>query len=135
MSSERPQRVRVTGPARRRPPRARVHEVDAESRLGSLYLRALVREQWWLGLRTLALLMLGLGTLPVLFFALPDLASVHVLGVGLAWWLLGVAPYPLLVALAWRHVRRAERNEDTFTALLEELDGPRSGGPDDGGRA
>ncbi|TIC83308.1 hypothetical protein [Nocardioides sp. GY 10127] len=125
MTAERPQRVRVTGPPRRRPPRPRTREVDAESRLGSLYVRALVREQLWLGVRTLGVLAIGLGTLPLLFWALPWLAGVRLLGIALPWWLLGVVPYPLLVLAAWRFVWRAERNEDTFAELLRELDDER----------
>ena len=131
--SEPPPRVRVTGPPRRRTAMTRVREVDAETRLGSLYLGSLLREQLWLAVRTLGALALSLGLLPVVFALVPGLADVELLGLPLAWLLLGVAAYPLLVLLGWRYLRRAERNEDAFVELMgAELDrgepGTRPGG-------
>jgi hypothetical protein len=117
-----PQRVRVTGPPRRQGPRPRTGDIDEETRLGGVYLGSLLREQLWLGLRIAALLGLGIGSLPLAFYLLPGLTDVVLLGMPLAWLLLGVVVYPVLVALGWRYVRAAERNESDFAALLEELE-------------
>ena len=105
--NEPPARVRVTGPPRRRTPLARTREVDAETPLGAVYLGSLLREQLWLAVRTLVALGLGLGLVPVLFLLVPGLTDVQVLGLPLAWLVLGVLAYPFLVLLGWRYLRRA----------------------------
>ena len=48
-----PERVRVTGPPRRRTPAARTADIDDETRLGGMYMGSLLREQL-LDNRTLA---------------------------------------------------------------------------------
>lgn len=113
------QRVRVTGPQRHtRAPIPRSSDLDAESQLASLYLGSLLRAQLGLAGRVLAVLAVFVGGLPLLFHLVPGLADVRVLGLPLAWLLLGVAVYPFLVLLGWRYVRRAEQNEADFAALL-----------------
>lgn len=115
-------RVRVTGPPRRRPAVARAGEVDQDTRLGGLYVGSLLREQLWLAVRTLVLLSVVVGSLPVVFHLWPDLARLRVGPVPVVWLVLGVATYPFLVLLAWRYVRRAERNEATFAELMDEVE-------------
>lgn len=115
-----PGRVRVTGPPRRQPPARRTSDIDAETRLGSVYMRSLLREQLRLALRVLAVLALTLGLLPLVFHLAPGLSDVRVLGLPLGWLLLGVVVYPALVLLGWVYVRRAERNEQDFAELLSE---------------
>ncbi|ANH37994.1 hypothetical protein I601_1561 [Nocardioides dokdonensis FR1436] len=134
MSDPQP-RVRVTGPPRRRTPLARTREVDDETPLGSLYLGSLLREQLWLALRTLLVLALTLGLLPVLFVLVPGLDEIAVLGLPLPWLLLGVLVYPFLVLLGWRYVLRAERNEEAFVELMGAERKPEPGpGPEDRSR-
>jgi hypothetical protein len=101
---------------------ARKGEVDADTRLGGVYVGSLLREQLWLAVRTLALLTVTIGSLPVVFHLLPGLASVHVGPVPVAWLVLGLASYPFLVVLAWRYIRRAERNEAAFAELMDEVE-------------
>ena len=122
MSDQTPQRVRVTGPPRRKGPRPRTGDIDDETRLGGVYLRSLLREQLWLALRIVALLTLAVGSLPLVFHLLPDLTDVAVLGMPLPWLLLGIVVYPVLVLLGWRYVRRAERNERDFADLMSEVE-------------
>ncbi|QZY29370.1 hypothetical protein [Nocardioides coralli] len=121
MSERPPARVRVTGPTRRptsRVPAPRRDHIDAETRLGEIYLSSLVREQ--LRLAALSLLALGLvAALPVLFWLAPGLGEVRWFGVPLPWWVLGFAVYPFLVLIGWSYVRAAERNEDDFVDLVE----------------
>ena len=90
---------------------ARKGEVDADTRLGGVYVGSLLREQLWLAVRTLALLTVTIGSLPVVFHLLPGLASVHVGPVPVAWLVLG-----------WRYIRRAERNEAAFAELMDEVE-------------
>jgi hypothetical protein len=115
-----PERVRVTGPPRRRTPAARTTDIDAETRLGDMYMGSLLREQLRLALGVLTVLALTVGVLPLLFHLVPRLSGVGVLGLPLGWLLLGVAVYPWLLALGWAYVRRAERNEDDFAELVSE---------------
>ena len=123
MNEVRPQRVRVTSPLTeqrgRGPRRTAASEIDAQSELGEIYLAALLRSQLRLALGTLAVLGLTVGSLPVLFWLVPGLTSHHVLGMPVSWVLLAFACYPVLIVLAWRYVRAAERNERRFTDVVE----------------
>jgi hypothetical protein len=116
-----PERVRVTGPPRRRTPVARTTDIDDETRLGGVYMGSLLREQLRLALGILAVLALTVGLLPLLFHLLPGLAGVQVLGVPVGWLLLGVLVYPSLLLLGVVYVRRAERNERDFAELVSEV--------------
>lgn len=122
MNDTPPPRVRVTGPPRRRTPgrpaAPRAREIDAETRLGEIYLASLLREQLRLAVTVLVVLFGTLGSLPLVFHVWPRLADVRVAGMPLAWLLLGVLSYPFLLLLGWGYVRRAERNERDFAALV-----------------
>jgi hypothetical protein len=116
-----PQRVRVTGPPRRRADVVRTpgtREIDAETALGEVFMRSLLREQLALAARVLVALGLTVGLLPVLFHLVPSLGDVRVGPVPLAWLLLGALTYPWLVLLGWFYVRRAEHNERDFADLV-----------------
>jgi hypothetical protein len=119
----RPERVRVTGPPRRHQPRARTGDIDDETQLGRVYLGSLLSEQLRLAVRTILLLVLTVGSLPLAFHLVPPLSDVQVGRVPLAWLLLGALVYPLLVLLGWFYVRRAERHERDFADLMSEIDG------------
>ncbi len=113
-----PARVRVTGPARRPPPRTRAGDVEEQTSLGGIYLGSLLRVQLALAARIVGTLALTVGSLPLVFHLAPGLSRVEVAGLPLAWLLLGVVVYPLLVLLGWTFVRRAERNERDFADLM-----------------
>ena len=122
MSEDPAERVRVTGPTRRRTAATRSREIDAGTRVGAIYMRSLLREQLRLALRVIVTLFATVGSLPLLFHLAPGLSDVQVLGVPLAWLLLGFLVYPFLLLLGWRYIRRAEDNERDFTDLVEEMD-------------
>ena len=117
-----PRRVRVTSPRTTagRPRRVNVtSEIDAQTRLGEIYMSSLVRAQLRLaGIVILAVLVL-VGGLPLSYWLFPGLDDVRVLGMPLAWVLLGFAAYPLLLGLGWFYVRAAERNERDFADMVE----------------
>lgn len=117
MSEPTPQRVRVTGPPRRRQAVQRQVDIESESALSEVYLDSLLAAQGRLAVRILLLLVLLVGSLPAVFFVLPDLAETPVGGVTLSWLVLGLLVYPVLVLLGWRYVRRADRNERDFVDL------------------
>jgi hypothetical protein len=124
------ERVRVTGPPRhpaagspagpssRSSPSSRLGDVHEQTALGDVYLRSLLREQLGLAVRMLGLLAVTLGALPLVFHLAPGLADARPLGIPLPWLLLGVLAHPFLLLLAWRYVRRVERNERTFADLV-----------------
>ena len=117
-----PRRVRITHPrvdqVRQRPARAVTSEIDEQTDLGGVYVRALVRGQLRLALVVCTVALAGLAGIAVLFAASPQLAAYRLLGVPLCWLVLGVLLYPGLIGLAAYTVRHAERNESDFLALL-----------------
>lgn len=119
-----PDRVRVTSPRTaggRSHRRSVASEIDAQTRLGDIYIRSLMRSQLRLALGVVALLMLTLGAIPLMFALAPATRRVDVLGIPLPWLLLAGLVYPFLVVVAWFYVRRAEHNERAFDDLV----GPR----------
>jgi hypothetical protein len=106
--------------ARRRPPtRSGTRDIAEQTGVGEVYTRSLLRTQLRLGLSAVAVMGLCIGSLPALFAVEPQLATLRVLSVPLPWLLVGVGVYPLLVAIAWWHVRASERAERDFATLVE----------------
>lgn len=119
MSDPRPVRVRVTGPRTARARRTSIaSEIDAQSPVGEVYMRSLMRSQLRLALGVVVLLGLSVGSLPLLFELWPGLRRADLLGVPVPWLVLGLGVYPVLIALAWFYVRRAERNEEVFGDMV-----------------
>lgn len=120
---QRPQRVRVTSSrmtaTARAPLRTVSREIDEQTGIGEVYLRSLLRAQLRLGLSVIAVLVLCLGTLPLVFAIVPPLGTVRLATVPLPWLLVGVSVYPLLLGVAWWHVVAAERAERDFAAIVE----------------
>ncbi|GAB3988344.1 DUF485 domain-containing protein [Nocardioides marmoraquaticus] len=129
MTGPTPPRVRVTSPWTERPRTAKrrtaASEIDAQSDVGEIYLQALLRAQLRAGLRVLALLVVSVGALPLLFALVPALTRWQLLGMPVSWGLLAFGCYPVLVLLAWRYVRVAERNERAFARVLQRPADPR----------
>jgi putative solute:sodium symporter small subunit len=82
-------------------------------------MQSLLRTQLRLGLTVLALVIGPLAALPALFVVSPELRAVNVLGLPLAWLLLAIAVYPVLVIAGWWYARRAEQAEAEFVELVE----------------
>jgi putative solute:sodium symporter small subunit len=118
-----PQRVRVTSPwterPRLRPRRTPASEIDAQSEVGEIYVGTLLRAQLRLAVSILVALALTIGLLPVVFMLVPALTTRHLFGMPLSWGILAFGCYPVLVFLAWRYVRLAERNERAFVRVVE----------------
>jgi hypothetical protein len=117
-----PARVRVTGPPRHQPsvrPRSRLGDVHEQTAIGGVYLRSLLREQLALAVGVLLAVGLTLGTVPLVFHVWPGLADLDIIGIPVAWALLGGLVYPFLLLLGWRYVRSVERNERNFADLVE----------------
>jgi hypothetical protein len=121
----RPQRVVVTSPrAGRRRPTTIASEIDAQSTVGEVYMRSLMRIQLRLALSVVGLLAITVGVLPLVFRLSSGVRRFHVLGVPLPWLILGVGVYPVILGLAAFYVRRAERIEADFTDMVGRERGP-----------
>ncbi len=120
--AEAPRRVVITS-ARRSATRPRrqvvTQEIDDQTAIGDAYMRSLIRTQLRLAVTVLIVLAVTIGSVPFLFFAVPDSRDALVFGVPLPWVLLGALVYPALIALGWFYVHQAERNEHDFTELVE----------------
>ena len=115
-------RVRVTSPrtVAGRPRRVRVtSEIDAQTRIGELYMATLLQAQLRLAGRVVLAVLILVGGIPLAFRWFPELDDVRVAGAPLSWLLLGVVVYPLLVLLGWLYVRNAERHEQDFADMVE----------------
>ena len=121
----RPQRVVVTSPrVGRRRPTTIASEIDAQSTVGEVYMRSLMRIQLRLALTVVGLLAVTVGVLPLVFQLSSGVRRMHLLGVPLPWLILGVGVYPVILALAVFYVRRAERIEAEFTDMVGRERGP-----------
>ncbi len=78
-----------------------------------------MRSQLRLAIGVLGTIVLCLGSLPLLFFVLPQLRDLHVLGIPLNWLVLGFLVYPFLLLLGWFFVRQTERTEREFADLVD----------------
>jgi len=94
-------------------------EIDAQSEVGEIFMRSLMRAQLRLALTTVALLLMTVAIWPALFAIFPAVRHAHVFGLPLPWVVLGFAVHPVLIGLGWTHARRAERNEQAFGELLD----------------
>jgi hypothetical protein len=95
-------------------------EIDAQTALGEVYLRSLMRSQLRLAVGVLSLLAVTLGGLPLLFAMAPQTRGWELLGVPMPWLALGLLAYPALIGAGWWYVRQAERTEARFAELADE---------------
>ena len=119
----RPRRELVTGPrrdVRRAPSRPRAREIAEQTPVGEVYVRELNRSQLRLGLTTVAIVVLPLFGLLVAFAAWPSLGRLLVGPIPVWWLLLGIAVYPAILGVGWWYARQAERNEERFTAIMDD---------------
>jgi hypothetical protein len=94
-------------------------ELDDQTSLGSSYLSSLIRTQIRTALVVLILLAVPSAFLPLVLAHLPKGTGGWGSQAAVGWLTLGVAAYPLLVALGWWYVRQVDENERAFTRLVE----------------
>ena len=123
-----PQRVRVTSPrATARRPRVVpvTEEIDAQSVIGDVYIRSLVRAQLRLALAVMLVVCGLLGSLPLLLHLVPEAREWSLFSIPVLWAVLGVLVYPALLSAGWWYVRQAERTEANFVDLVGDPAEPR----------
>lgn len=123
MSGEqRPRREIITAPrrdVRRRTRRSAADDIDQQTRVGAVYLHALIRTQLRLGVATVAMVVVPLAALPLIFALVPGVRGLQAGPLTLWWLLLGVLVYPAILVVGWWYVRAAERTEEQFIDLVE----------------
>lgn len=116
-------RVAVTSPRTGGVPRRRAgsgaREIDEQTRLGEVYMDALIRSQLKLSLSVCVLLAAFVGGLPLVFALVRPVRETEVGGVPLPWLLLAVLVYPVLAGLGWWYRRQAERTERDFVEMVD----------------
>lgn len=114
-------RVRVTSSRRgARTARSRplATDLDEQTELGDVYIDGLRRAQLRLGLTVLGLMVLGLGSFPLLLTLVPSTRTMTLAGVPLPWLVLGVLVYPSAWLLSRVYVRQSERIEAEFADIV-----------------
>jgi hypothetical protein len=116
----RPRRKRVVlaEPSRGGSLRARV-ELQQQTSWGELLIKDLIKVQLRSGILLAGLTVLILGSLPLLFHLVPGFARLRLIGLPVAWLLLGIAPFPLLFGVGLWYNRLAERHERDFVDMIE----------------
>jgi len=100
-------------------PVGRGADVDEQTPIGRELVRGLIRTQLAAALRIAVVAVVLFAPLPALFTLVPAVRDAIVLGVPLAWWVLGLLAYPVLYLLGRTYRNRAERIEQDFADLLE----------------
>lgn len=117
------ERVRITGPRdvdRTRYQRKAVDEIGEETPIGQIYMQSLIEYQLRIAGATAGLVVLILGSLPLLFIFTDWWKAMSLFGIPLVWLILGVFVYPLIILVAWVYLRRVEKAEADFVRLVEE---------------
>jgi hypothetical protein len=96
-----------------------VRDIEEQTAVGEIFVGALMRRQLRLSLGVAATLVAALGVQPLVAWIWPGYGSVRVFSIPLPWLVLGVASYPLMIALGLYYVRHAETIDDEFSELLE----------------
>jgi hypothetical protein len=106
------------GAPRRGPVRPVTTDIDEQTRLGELYMAALVRAQWRLSVSVLLSATVLLGGLPLLFLFVPASLTLHAGPIPAPWLILGVLVYPAVWLAGRYYVRASEQIEREFTELV-----------------
>lgn len=116
-----PRRKRVVLSSRRKPRQATrtVVELEEQTSVGEVLVQHLTRIQLRSALVLTGVTLLPFCGLPAVFWALPEIGDVVVLGIRLPWLLLGVLPFPFLVVVGYLSARSAERHERDFLNIVE----------------
>ncbi|WP_367133719.1 hypothetical protein [Saccharothrix sp. HUAS TT1] len=94
-------------------------ELEEQTSVGEKLIRDLIRTQFRTGMALGGSTLLLLALLPLVFYLLPALSEVQLLGVRLPWLLLGLLPFPLCYGVGFAYRRLAERHEQDFVSSVD----------------
>lgn len=94
-------------------------ELEEQTSVGEALVRNLIRLQLRCALILAVITVVVLGSLPMLFWAVPAVGSAVVFGLRLPWLILGVLPFPFMLLIAYLGARWAERHEREFIDLVD----------------
>lgn len=94
-------------------------ELAEQTSWGEMLVRDLVKAQLRAGMGLALLALVVLAGMPLAFRLAPGMAAATVGGVPIAWLLVGIVPFPLLVGLGLWYHRLAERHERSFVDMVE----------------
>ncbi len=92
---------------------------DRDTALDPIYLRTVLRVNLITSLVHLGVFLMVILGGPLLFWLFPPLSATYLWGMPLPWLFLGVAGFPLLVAIGWHYLRDVEEDEDEFSDLVD----------------
>lgn len=94
-------------------------ELEQNTNWGAGMVKDLARLQLRTALRVALVVVLLLGSLPLAYYLSPAFAQLTVIGVPLAWVLLGVAPFPVLFCAGLWYNHMADRHERAFVEMFD----------------
>ena len=97
-----------------------VVDLQGDSPVGEALRSGLIVDQMRVALRFALLGGLTLGVLPLVFYVVPELGTIAILGLRLPWLVLGILVYPFLCGLGWWFTRTAERVEQDFADHIQD---------------
>jgi hypothetical protein len=95
-------------------------EVEEQTGVGEMLVRDLIRAQFSAAVWLSIVLALTVGALPVLFYYVPELGDISLVGIRLPWLVLGAGVNLFLIGIGWIYVKLADRNEQTFMNIVED---------------
>lgn len=114
------QRVVLADPRSKSTPTLRaLVELEEQTSWGTVLIADLVKRQLRTAVVLAAIVVAVLGGLPLAFYLSPELARARVIGLPLAWLLLALLPFPLLLLTGLAYNRAAERHEREFVDMIE----------------
>ncbi|ANZ37036.1 hypothetical protein BBK82_14115 [Lentzea guizhouensis] len=104
--------------ARGKVPRT-IIELEEQTSVGEKLIRDLIKTQLRSAFGLAFAVLVGMCLLPITFYLFPAIGDLEVLGIGVPWLLLGLAPFPALYAVGWVFRRQAERHERDFVNMVD----------------
>lgn len=96
-----------------------VVELEEQTSYGEELVTQFVRHQLGVVVRLWLFAVGLLIAIPTVFFAVPQLSELDLIGVRLPWLIIGVLPFPLLYGVGYWYNRLVERQEKAFVAMVE----------------
>lgn len=94
-------------------------ELEEQTSVGEKLVRDLIRQQLRSAFGLAFIVLIGMCLLPITFYLFPAIGDLRILGIGIPWLVLGLAPFPLLYGVGWVFRRQAERHERDFVNMVD----------------